>query len=170
MLINIYDIENFDEINEELIELLKQFDKERNEYDTDVYLYYDEDTNTAKLDTFVNPGGNSWLDDDHYTIYTDKQHYDSFMDWYGGEISVISDVLNVSEEQLYQETANYFNIGDIDNVYYSDIEKYVTNNESYNNILYDNYCRYIDNDYNENYSELAEFIFDNFNNALGDEY
>lgn len=170
MLINIYDIENFDEINEELIELLKHFDKERNEYDTDVYLYYDEDTNTAKLDTFVNPGGNSWLNDDHYTIYTDKQRYDSFIDGYGGEIGFIADVLNISIDQLYQETAEYIDIEDVDDIDYFDIEKYVTNNATYNDILYNYFCDSIDNDYNEYYSDLAEFIFDNFNNALGDEY
>ena len=166
MLNSIYDVKNFDQLNDELIELFKEFDKELNEYDTDVYLYYDEDTNTATLDTFVNPGGNSWLNDDHYTIYTDKQHYDSFIDWYGGETSVISDVLNMSEEQLYQETANYFNIDDIDNVYYSDIEKYVTNNESYNNILYDNYCRYIDNDYESEYADKADLVWERFENDL----
>lgn len=166
MLNSIYDVANFDELTDELIELFKEFDKELNSYDTDVYLYYDEDTNTATLDTFVNPGGNSWLNDDHYTIYTDKQHYDSFIDWYGGETSVISDVLNMSEEQLYQETANYFNIDDIDNVYYYDIEKYVTNNESYNNILYDNYCRYIDNDYESEYADRADLVWECFENDL----
>lgn len=166
MLESIYDVANFDELNDELIELFKQFDKDFNQYDTDVYLYYDEDTNTAELDTFVNPGGNSWLNDDHYTIYTDKQHYDSYIDWYGGETSVISDVLNMSEEQLYQETANYFNIDDIDNVYYSDIEKYVTKNESYNNILYDNYCRYIDNDYESEYADRADLVWERFENDL----
>ena len=105
MLESIYDVANFNELNDELIELFKQFDKDFNQYDTDVYLYYDADTNTAELDTFVNPGGNSWIQDDHYTIYTDKQHYDDFMDWYDGDLDLIADVLGTTVDELYKEVA-----------------------------------------------------------------
>lgn len=73
------EIKNIEEIKLMLAELLKQFDKELNEYQTDVYMYIKED-GTAELDTFVNVGGNSWLDDDHYTLYSDKQHYDTIYD------------------------------------------------------------------------------------------
>lgn len=76
-------ITNREEIVEKLTEMLMQFDKDARMYQTDVYLYYDSENQTAELDTFVNVGGNSWLNDDHYTIYTDKEHYDGDMwSWY----------------------------------------------------------------------------------------
>ena len=78
-------IKNREQIIDELVEMLIQFDLDCNQYDTDVYLYLDDEGN-AELDTFVNPGGNGWLDDDHYTIYTDKQRYEDVIsnyDMYG---------------------------------------------------------------------------------------
>ena len=81
------EIKNYDEIRENLADMLVQFDKDANtDYQTDVYLYYDEKEKTARLDTFVNVGGNSWLNDDHKTIYTDKEHYNSGLKDFGVEI------------------------------------------------------------------------------------
>ena len=165
MLESIYDVKNFDQINDELIELFKQFDKDFNQYDTDVYLYYDEDTNTAELDTFVNPGGNSWIQDDHYTIYTDKQHYDSYMDWYDGDLSVIADCLNTTADTLYEEAANYLE-EDIDYLDDIDVIKYIESNDKYSEILYDIYCDAIDNDYNSEYADKAREVWDKFDADL----
>ena len=166
MLESIYDVANFDELNDELIELLKQFDKELNGYDTDVYLYYDEDTNTATLDTFVNPGGNSWLNDDHYTIYTDKQHYDSYMDWYDGDLSVIADCLNTTVDDLYLETMEYNNTDDEDDISEADVLYYIYDCGKYGQILYDIYCDAIDNDYNSEYADKAREVWDEFDADL----
>ena len=63
-------IKNREEIVDKLVDMLVQFDKDCNSYQTDVYLYYDKENQSAELDTFVNVGGNSWLNDDHYTIYS----------------------------------------------------------------------------------------------------
>lgn len=68
------ELKNRAEIVAELAKMLREFDLELNPYDTDVYLYYDETKKTAELDTFVNPSGSSWLDDDHDTIYTDHEY------------------------------------------------------------------------------------------------
>ena len=171
MLTNIYDIENIQEIEEELIELLKQFDKDLNSYDTDVYLYYDENTNTATLDTFVNPGGNSWLDDDHYTIYTDKQRYDSVMDWYNGDLMSIADVLDTTIEELYDEyiVANELDEDEdedaIEAINDMEVIRYVESVDKYYDILYNYYCDDIDDNYS-NYLDMAEYILDEFNEAL----
>ena len=62
-------IKNRIEVVQQLAELLRKFDIELNQYDTDVYLYYNSESQTATLDTFVNVSGREWLDDDHYTIY-----------------------------------------------------------------------------------------------------
>lgn len=169
MLTNIYDIENIQEIEEELIELLKQFDKDLNGYDTDVYLYYDEDTNTATLDTFVNPGGNSWLDDDHYTIYTDKQHYDSFIDWYYGDLILIADILDTTVEELYDEyaVANELDEDEIEDIEDFEVILYIESVDKYYDILYNYYCQEIDNNYSD-YLDTAEHILDEFNEDIID--
>ena len=73
----IININNREEIVEQLAEMLVSFAKARNLYQTDVYLYYDEATCTASLDKYENVGGNSWLDDGHYTIYIDRPHYNN---------------------------------------------------------------------------------------------
>ena len=169
MLTNIYDIENIQEIKNELIELLKQFDKELNSYDTDVYLYYDEDTNTATLDTFVNPGGNSWLDDDHYVIYTDKQHYDSFIDWYYGDLILIADILDTTVEELYDEyaVANELDEDEIEDIEDFEVILYVESVDKYYDILYNYYCQEIDDNYSD-YLDTAEHILDEFNEDIID--
>lgn len=57
--------------------MLKEFDRELNHYYTSVYLYYNEAENTAELSKYESVDRNSRLDDDHFTIYTDRRHYDS---------------------------------------------------------------------------------------------
>lgn len=168
MLTSVYDIKNFDELNDELIELLKQFDKDLNSYDTDVYMYYDEDTNTATLDTFVNPGGNSWLNDDSYLIYTDKQHYDSVIDWFDGDLVLIADCLNKTVEDLYDEYIDVCEIDADDTEYVddSDVIRYVASEDYYFDQLCDIYWDAIDNDYNEEFANKARYIWDKFDEHL----
>lgn len=67
-------IKNYDEIADELAEMLKNYALAQNEFQTDVYLYVKKD-GTAELDEFTNAGGNSWLNDDHITIYSDMSHF-----------------------------------------------------------------------------------------------
>lgn len=75
-----YELANVDELRDELISYLKYFDKEENQYQTDLYLYVDTETNTGRLYEFVNVGGNSWLNDDHYILHIDKPHYENWED------------------------------------------------------------------------------------------
>lgn len=72
---------NYEQIIEQLATMLRQFDVDLNSYQTDVYMYVD-DNGVASLDTFVNVGGNSWLDDDHITIYSDREHHDDIYDYF----------------------------------------------------------------------------------------
>ena len=44
-------LKNREAIVEKLAEMLKKFDMQLNEYQTDVYLYYNEEEQTAELDT-----------------------------------------------------------------------------------------------------------------------
>lgn len=71
-------LKNHEEVYEALIEQLKEFEIDKNKYQTDVYLYVKD--GMGSIDTFTNVGGNSWLDDDHITIYIDKEHFETIID------------------------------------------------------------------------------------------
>lgn len=150
-------IANRDEILEKLTELLKQFDIDRNQYQTDVYLYLDEGNN-ARLDTFVNVGGNSWLDDDHYTIYTDKEHYDDDISSYVYETSDFADLLGISFDDFEKEVKSYHELEDDEVISYDDAYTYICSNEDYRNKIEHLRIEEIKNDYNAEYQEKAEEI------------
>lgn len=73
-------ITNLDEVKRDLYDMIFGLEFEENEYQTDIYAYYDEETGKVTLEYFENVGGNSWLDDSHITIYTDGPHYDKLED------------------------------------------------------------------------------------------
>lgn len=70
-------INNYDEIHDELVEMMIDLDVDQCEFEIDIYLYIDDEGN-GELYQFENPGGNSWLDDDHITLYSAGPHYDDF--------------------------------------------------------------------------------------------
>lgn len=150
------EIKNRETVIEKLAEMLKQFDIDRNKYQTDVYMYVDEKGN-ATLDTFTNVGGNSWLDDDHYTIYSDKEHHESVSDFFQ-TIEEFADALEISVEELKSKTAEYRKI-ELDEVDYSEVQIYV--DEIYNVVEYDNIKGFlIENIFdNIDYMSAAEEIF-----------
>lgn len=145
-------INNRKEVIEKLAEMLKKFDIDKNHYQTDVYMYVDEEGN-ANLDTFVNVGGNSWLDDKHYTIYSDKEHYEGISDAFQ-TIQEFADALEISADELVGKTAEYRGI-ELNNVNYDEVQIYVDEmhidkiTEVYNEYYLDN----ID------YISVAEEIF-----------
>ena len=157
-------IKNKAEIIEKLVEILKQFDLDLNRYDTDVYLYYDEDEEKATLDTFVNVGGNSWINDNHYTVYTDKCHYDTFLDWYDG-IGQFAKSLGMTEKELVENVAKYYHI-DTEDVAYTDVHDWICDHGKAFDTLADIYSDYIENDLNAEYYEKAEEIMDRFLNEI----
>ena len=67
MLIHLNEIRK--DLFEQVASMLMDYDRELTRYEEDIYLYYDEETHTATLSLFVNPGGSSWLDDDHFLLY-----------------------------------------------------------------------------------------------------
>lgn len=158
-------IKNIDVILNELTEMLMQFDRDLNTgYDTDIYLYYDEETQTARLEEFVNVGCNSWINDDHYTIYTDRQHYNKWYDDFDDEYT-ITDYLGIPVEQLMNEVKNYYGYDDDDIGYisFADIIEYVLHNEQYKKILrtaYEDDIDYCRDTYEEQAQEIMEIFFD----------
>lgn len=150
-------IKNREELVNELAEMLMQFDKDCNSYQTDVYFYYDNRTQTGSLDTFTNVGGNSWLDDDHITIYTDKEHYDDgAYSWIQNEYEM-ADILGIDIEQLIQEAKKACGYEDDEEIPYNEIERYVQSVEEYNDALWEAYYESIE-DYASEYEETAEEI------------
>ena len=155
------EIKNREQVIAKFTEMLMQFDKDCNKYQTDVYMYIDDDGN-ASLDTFVNVGGNSWLDDDGYVIYRDKEHYDGALDWYT-EISEFADMLGITEEQLKNEASVYHYQTEefADDITWHEVEVYITDKAEYYETLVDAYYDYI-NDNAADYEQRAEEIFDEF--------
>lgn len=157
---NIRSITNREEIVERLAELLMQFDKELNSYQTDVYMYIDEETGAATLDTFVNVGGNSWLDDDHITIYTDKEHFDSMYDYYCND-GDFADALGMEHTELQKEVVQHLIAsGEIDEGYKPDwheIKEYIETRKDYVEKLTECYYNSID-EMHSDYIDRAEEI------------
>ena len=91
-------INNYDAIHDELVEIMIDLDADECEFQIDIYLYIDDEGN-GKLYQFANPGGNSWLDDDHITLCTNGPHYD---DYYEGFYNYDEDgyLIPYSQEEL----------------------------------------------------------------------
>lgn len=152
------EIKNKEEVVRELADILRQFDKELNKYITDVYAYYDEEEKTVTLDTFENAGGNSWLDDDHTTIYRDEEHYNNAVDVLE-TIDDIAEAVGVKKDDLIKEVAAEEEL-DEDEVDYYEVAKYATKN--YKEEIQAAYEAKLDLDSDTNYIEKAEEIIDEY--------
>lgn len=146
------------ELINELTTMLMQFAKDCNRYQTDVYFYYNNRDQTGILDTFTNVGGNSWLDDDHITIYTDKEHYDDGAYSFFTDSDVIADILGITEEQLVQETKEHYGYDDDEDVEYCEIKRYVQSVEEYNNEIWEAYYEVIEENAADYYEQAEEII------------
>lgn len=161
----ITEITNREEIVVKLAELLMQFDKKLNGYQTDVYLYIDEETGAAMLDTFVNVGGNSWLDDDGIVIYTDKQHYDSLYD-FCTEKSEFADCIGIDYDQLKHDVVQ--GLVDRDEIDgdeagsyepdYQEFLDYVQSREDYVEALETSYFDWIDDNLSDYLTRAEEIV------------
>lgn len=100
------DLQNADELREELIELLIRHDVNRCEYQTDIYLYEEED-GSGRLEEFVNVGGNSWLDDDHMLLTVIPQRYDSIYDYCEGGTEVLAGWCGLETSELINQVSEW---------------------------------------------------------------
>lgn len=157
------DIKNKDEVIEEIKTILMDFDKECSLVDTDIYLYYDDSTHMAHIDTFENPGGNSWLDDDHYFVYQIKGYhyeYEPIMDTF--DLSDIAYALDMDEAELISEAKDYF--GE-DVISEQDIRDYVYGVDGYVDRLEHAFAYFVDENEWE-YEKQATIIFEDFINYM----
>lgn len=146
-------LRNRDEIISQLEEILKKNDIEMPQYQEDIYLYIDED-GIGTLETFTNVGGNSWLNDDHYTVHCMNQHYESYIDTFQS-IEEIADAVGISVDELLEEVAVSCDYEDVEDVDYYDVAKYAE--DVYEDEIYQAYLDVVENldtDYHWNACEI----------------
>ncbi len=153
-------IRNEDEIISQLEEILKQNSIEMPNYQVDIYLYFDEN-GIGTLETFTNVGGNSWLNDDHYTIFSMPQHYETIIDTFQS-IEEIADAIDIPVDELFEEVATYFDYDDVEDVDYADVAQYAE--DVYEDEIYQAYIDIVeslDTDYHWDACQIwDEFIND----------
>ena len=158
------EIKNRDQIIDQLAKMLLQFDKDGNSYQTDVYLYYNEEEHTAELDTFVNVGGNSWLNDDHYCIYSDKEHFEGIWDYYNS-VEELAEYAEIPLDELRQKVIAKLELDDDEaadfELDYYEARGYLQQDDEAMEKLRASYYEALE-ELKPEYHERAEFIMDNF--------
>ncbi len=154
-----FKFKNHDAIVDELTEMLMKFDKEFNQYNTSVYLYYNEETQEATLDEFVYVG-NSWRDDDHVTIYTDEQHYDDIYEHIDYIEDAVAEALDMNIDDIKKAVLEWLDIDDVDDVDDCDIAKWAE--EKFYEKMHEYYNEYFIDEYRADYLERAENIICDF--------
>lgn len=160
-------LKNREAIVAKLAEMLKKFDLELNRYNTDVYLYYDKEKQTAELDTFINVGGNSWLNDDHYTIYTDCEHHETDFGFFDN-LGDLADAVGIQKEELIQKAAKYFDV-DVEDMAYYEVARFIESDENLMEKLHEAYKTYLDEMEND-YVERADHIISEWESNEEEDY
>ena len=101
------DIKNSAALTEQLRTIVESAAIECRNYQTDVYLYINEESGEGELYEFTNVGGNSWLDDDHITIWRDREHTESKYDACE-EISEFASALDIPEDELIKTAKEWY--------------------------------------------------------------
>lgn len=154
------ELKNREEVVKTLAKMLREFDVEMNPFDTDVYLYYNDEEKTAELDTFVNVGGNSWLNDDHETIYKDECHFDSMYEVGFQSISDLAEAVGLSEKELFAKMADSlgFDVDDgLDEIDYWDVVNFIKSDCYLVDKVKEAFAEWID-DQGEDYESKADDI------------
>lgn len=153
-------IKNREEITEALAHMLRMFDMELRNYQTDVYMYIDG-SGVASLEEFVNVGGNSWLDDAHITIYSDREHYNTHVEAFE-DAETLAEAAGITMEDVAKWVDP--EEPEEDAVSFNDVREYIMVHdgpydrmrEAYNDLLPD-FCEY---------EQAAEEILDGALNTL----
>lgn len=97
------ELKNYDELIPQIARMMLDHDKDHTSYQEDIYLYVDSDGN-GSLELFQNVGGNSWLDDDHYTVCSLPERYTDWTDTFQ-DIDSVADALGWTVETLRERAA-----------------------------------------------------------------
>lgn len=101
------DIKNSAALTEQLRTIVESAAIECRNYQTDVYLYINEETGAGELCEFTNVGGNSWLDDDHITIWRDREHTESPYDACT-EVGDFASVLDIPYDEMIRAAKEWY--------------------------------------------------------------
>lgn len=147
---------NRDEVVDKIAEIIANHRFTAPDYQVDIYLYVDNGSN-GRVSTFVNVGGNSWLDDDHYTVHSMTQYHadEAVKDYYrDGGIESLAWAVELEESALVEEVGNSN---------YDDVFDYVY--EKYNDKLKEDYL----SDNPDELMEEAESIIELWEERLLDD-
>lgn len=123
-----FEFRNHDDVVKELAKRMMDFDCALNRYQTDVYVYVEDDSVTEMCE-FCNVGGNSWLNDDHYVLYVDEEHFATVLD--DLRTDDILHILDISLYGLEKEVRQYFHYDDGDHIVRGEIEEYIFHKKDY---------------------------------------
>lgn len=156
-------LKNYDDLIPQIARMMLDHDKAHTGYQDDIYLYVDADGN-GRLKTFVNVGGNSWLDDDHYTLRCMKECYTDWTDTFQ-EISSIADALGWTVRTLRERAAawrsEHIEYTVADDVDFSDVRDYIENNQPLLDMMYAAEDQCFEDAFSD-YVEAATDILDSF--------
>lgn len=147
---------NREEVVDKIAEIIANHRFTAPDYQVDIYLYVDNGSN-GRVSTFVNVGGNSWLDDDHYTVHSMTQYHadEPVKDYYrDGGIESLAWACELEESALVEEVGNSN---------YDDVFDYVY--EKYSDKLKDDYL----SDNPDDLREEAESIIELWEERLLDD-
>ena len=133
---------NYEEIITQLANYIIQFEKDLKDYQTDVYLYIDEN-GKGELDLFPNPGGRSWRNDKHYVVYSDPPHNNDPLYFYDS-VAQLADQLKIPFKQLEEETRQYLDLDPEDGVDFSDAIELIRHNDTYKDKIIEGYEKAIE--------------------------
>mgnify|MGYP005881210061 CR=1 FL=1 len=151
------DVININDLVSELAVILRKFEIDLNPYQTDVYFYYDPDTKIGRLETFINVGGHSWINDDHVTIYRDEPHYMNVYDYFDSVLE-FADALEISENDLIKVVRKFKDFGINFPVDRRDIIDYIKSDDKLVNKLTAFYVSYYVDDCNVEFLSKAQEI------------
>ncbi|MBR4320645.1 MAG: hypothetical protein IKI37_11865 [Oscillospiraceae bacterium] len=155
-------IKNYEETVETLARMMAELEKETHPYWTDIYLYLSDD-GVATLCEYQNVGGNSWLDDNHYTIYRNPASCDGVLDRYflDCEASDFAEILNIPAEELLDAAAKFSGLDDGEIPDLCEVKEYLRSDSAHMAVLQAVYEESIDEMHDE-YAECARCLINDF--------
>lgn len=139
----VWGLANEKQIRADIEKILIDFEVEFFPHQQDIYLYVDS-YGIGKVETFTNVGGNSWLSDDHFTLYSDRGIRDKSSIFEGYDFTGIIDALGLDADEVIKAAIE---AGTIDE---EEAEEIKGNNQ----IIY----------------EMQNFLLDNYESELIDIY
>ncbi len=99
-------LKNYDELIPQIARMILDHLKNHTRYQEDIYLYVDAD-GVGTLELFQNSGGNSWIDDNHYTLCSLREDYTDWTYTFS-TMGSIADVLGWTRETLLNRAAAWY--------------------------------------------------------------